>query len=160
MKISYRQIVTFIGLAGVMACANQQVEKDLTIQAGAQPTRAMHGEVAYKGLEAIERSSSLTAEQKQKLHDLHERMMKETFRIQDETSRLKAVLFETISTSPYDPKKLGALKKSLTALNDQKMSNMFSALGEAEKIVGYIPEEEKKNVYGELLNTSPRGDIY
>ena len=160
MKNSYMHLTALVGIIGLMACANQQVDNEIQQKAAAQPTRTMHGEVANMGLESIDSSPSLTTEQKQKLHELQERMMKETFRIQDETSKLKGVLFETIATSPYDPKQISSLKKRLTALNDQKMSNMFSALSEAEKIVGYIPATEKRRVYGELLQSSPRGDIY
>lgn len=158
--ISYKQVISYFGIVGILACANQQLEKEINDRSAAQPVRTMHGEVATKGFDAIENSPSLSTEQKQRLLILQKRVMSETFDIQNEISKLKGVLFDSISKSPYDPKIVGALKRRLTILNNQKLDKMFSALNEVEKIVGAIPEAEKKGVYGELLNTSPRGDFY
>lgn len=144
-------------LAGILAltvnaCSHSPVEKEVTAQANAEPARPLHGGVARKGFESITNSESLTPEQKTKLSDLHKDMIAKTFAIQEETSKLKSVLFETITAKPYRADKVNEVKKRLTTLNDEKMKNMFNALKETEKILGVLPGEERKNIYREIFS--------
>jgi hypothetical protein len=133
-----------VGLV-LQACAHENMN-NLNQEVSAQPVRQMHGGVAAKGLEAIN-ASNLTPEQKELLKKIHTRMIAETFDNQEETSKLKGVLFETITKTPYDAKKVEMIKKRLVALNDQKLNNMFGALKEVEKVIGYSKPEEKQDIY-------------
>lgn len=137
------------------ACAQTETKKAVDNEVSAEPVRAMHGDVAMKGFEAIQSSTSLTTEQKTKLKDLHAQMAEETFKNQSETSKLKGVLFETITTSPYDGKKVEEIKGRLLKLNDQKMKSMLEAVGKVQKIVGTNNTDEYKELYRHLLIDNP-----
>ena len=125
------------------ACSSTQIEDKVEQEVTEQPARRMHGEVAQKGMSAIE-NSSLSTEEKERIQELHSRMSKDTFRIQNEISKLKGVLFETFVTKPYDAKKVNVVKKRLLALNNEKMNNMLNALKEMENILGHIQPEERE----------------
>lgn len=145
----------FLGtiLAGLSGCATSALEKQVDKEAAAEPPRAMHGELAGKGMDAFRNSPALTETQRRKLSDLHARMMNDTFRIQEEISRLKGVLFDTIVTTPYNAAKAETIKDKLIKLNDKRMTNMFDALTEAEKILGYVsPAERRRQLLGEFMN--------
>jgi Spy/CpxP family protein refolding chaperone len=124
-----------------------QDEVKLANEVQTQPAREMHGGVAAKGMEAILSSNSLTEAQKKQLLSLHGEMAKETFKIQEETSKLKGVLFETITAKPYDRSKVNALKKKLVTLNDKKMKNMFEALDKVQGIIGEKSDTDIQDFY-------------
>ena len=144
-------IAAVLATVGLMGCAQTQVEKDLDREATAEPARRMHGGVATKGYEAIENSRSLSPEQKQQLKELHGQMIAKTFTIQEDTAKLKGVLFNTLTKSPYDEQKVETIKKRLVALNEQKMQNMFSALSQAQKILGVTPPEERMRLFDDMF---------
>lgn len=146
----FRILVTGMAAMSLVHCASKetkQQEASLKQEVQAQPVREMHGGVAGKGMEAIMSSQSLTEVQKKKLLEVHGAMAKETFKIQEETSQLKGVLFETIAAKPYDRNKVASLKKKLTALNDRKMKNMFDALEKVQLIVGEKSDSDIQDFY-------------
>ena len=144
------KILAFLILsAGIVSCSLNQKD-DLDREVALQPVRPMHGGVAAKGLEAID-SSALSASQKAKLKEIHSRMVAETFENQEQTSRLKAVLFETITKQPYDAKKIDAIKKRLLVLNDDKINGMFRALNEVEKVLGQAKPDQKQDIFEGLF---------
>lgn len=148
MKMTNVLLIGAFAIAG-LSCSHKATveEKKLEQEVQAQPAREMHGGVAAKGMEAILSSNSLTAEQKKELLQLHGKMAKETFQIQEETSQLKGVLFEAITSKPYDRKKVNILKKKLVALNDKKMKNMLQGLDDVQRILGEKTDEEIQDFY-------------
>lgn len=146
-KLSYAVIGLF--LISSINCATKTTEQDAKLQqeVEAQPPRKMHGEVSQKGFESIVESKSLTEDQKGKLLKLHSKMSADTFKIQEETSKLKSVLFETITAKPYDNAKVNSIKKRLITLNDQKMRNMLNAIDEVKGIVGQTEKENVQDFY-------------
>lgn len=121
-----------------------------------QPARAFHGGVASVGTQAILVSKSLTQNQKDNLMKIHGRMMRETFKIQDEISMLKGLLFQTMTTRPYNDKKIEALKKELIELNNKKIRNMLTAIDEVQKIVKKAPEDEYKDIISPFFQDHTR----
>lgn len=146
-KISY--VLAGLFLAFSVNCAtkpsNEEVKLEQEVQQ--QPARKMHGEVATKGFESIVQSKSLSDEQKEKILKLHSKMTADTFKIQEETSKLKSVLFETMTAQPFDTKKVNSIKKRLITLNDQKMKNMLNAIDEVKGIVGKTEKENIQDFY-------------
>lgn len=149
MSKGMKVLVAGMAMLSLVHCASKekQQEANLVKEVQAQPVREMHGGVAGKGMEAILSSQSLTEEQKKKLLELHGNMAKETFKIQEETSQLKGVLFETIAQKPYDRAKVTSLKKKLTVLNDRKMKNMFDALEKVQLIIGEKSDSDVQDFY-------------
>lgn len=135
--------VSLFGCAGKSAKQESEIQKEVQ----AQPVREMHGGVAAKGVEAILTSKTLTDDQKRKLVEVHGEMSKDIFKIQEETSQLKGVLFETLTTKPYDRSKVKALRKKLVSLNDKKMGKMFEALDKVQVILGEKREEQVQDFY-------------
>ncbi|HAG92119.1 MAG TPA: hypothetical protein DCL41_09615 [Bdellovibrionales bacterium] len=138
---------------GLAACSSSPTSEDVDQEVAEQPARTFHGGVAAKGMEAINDSKSLSSDQKDQLKKLHMKMAEETMEIQTEMSKVKGVLFETITSKPYKPKKVAELKKRLLSLNDKKMKNMIQALDKTEKILGenHSPEE-LKGIYEHMLD--------
>lgn len=151
MSISSGEIKLFLViffLFPLVNCASKRAEeKALQQQVQAQAPREMHGEVAQKGFEEIIQSKNLSEEQKEKLLKLHSQMAADTFKIQDETSKLKAVLFETMVQKPFNEKKVNIIKKQLIALNDQKMKNMLSAIDQVKDIIGNEQPQDIQDFY-------------
>lgn len=149
MKQIFQIIFSLICSLTVISCTQKPVasEKEVAHDVANEPTRQFHGGVARKGYEIITNSKSLTEEQRQKFFKLHSRMVRETFAIQDEMSKLKVVLFDTVMTKPLDNQKIEVIKKRLIELNNKKMNNMLGALDEVKDILGQIPEKEYKELY-------------
>ncbi|MGZ3772546.1 MAG: Spy/CpxP family protein refolding chaperone [Pseudobdellovibrionaceae bacterium] len=149
MKSSIRYFLMALCLFSVVNCASKPTQEEVKVQqeVQAEPPRKMHGEVAQKGFESIVQSKSLTDDQKAKLLKLHTKMSAETSQIQDETSKLKAVLFDTMTAKPYDSKKVNVIKKRLITLNDKKMKNMLKAIDEVKDIVGQTEKENIQDFY-------------
>lgn len=138
-------------LLGLSACSTTQTEKAVDSEVAKQPVRSMHGEVAAKGYDAILKSPQLTEEQKNKFLALHKSMIASTFKIQTEMSKLKGVLFETLTTTPYDAKKAEVLKKRIVKLNNEKMDSMFLAFEEVKRILGYMSPQERRELMRGLM---------
>lgn len=149
MKFRFSYILAGLFLTFSVNCAMKESKEEVKLQQEVQqePPRKMHGEVATKGFESIVQSKSLTEEQKEKMLKLHSKMTADTFKIQEETSRLKSVLFETMTTKPFDTKKVNSIKKRLITLNDQKMKNMLNAIDEVKSIVGKTERENVQDFY-------------
>lgn len=152
-KFQYGVWILLFGLS-LGACAHRQVEDEVNREVAAQPSRPMDGGVAYKGLEAIE-SSRLSDDQKNQFRELQTRMMVETAQNRDDTSKLKGVLFETLASPQYDRSKVEEIKRRLVKLNQARMENMFRALEEVQKIVGYLPPRERQEAMGSILRDEP-----
>ena len=144
-------IETIFVLSFFLGCARTQVAKDIDAESKAQPARAMHGEVAARGMEVILQSPSLSEEQKERFVELHQQMMAKTFKIQNEISKLKGILFESIVSPSYNAEKIDEIKKRLITLNNERMSNMLNALKEVQTIVGYVPPEERRAIMREFI---------
>ncbi|MGZ3771044.1 MAG: hypothetical protein ACXVCP_01855 [Bdellovibrio sp.] len=149
MKFNLKYVFIVLFLISSINCSTKQAqeEKKIDQEVQAQPARAPHGEVAQKGFESIVNSKSLTEDQKEKLLKLHSKMAADTFKIQEETSKLKGVLFDTITAKPYDDNKVNLIKKRLISLNDQKMKNMLNAIDEVKAIVGQTEKENIQDFY-------------
>lgn len=66
-------------------------------------------------------------------------------------SKLKGVLFETLTTTPYDAKKAEVLKKRIVKLNNEKMDSMFLAFEEVKRILGYMSPQERRELMRGLM---------
>ena len=88
------------------------------------------------------------------LRQLRERQVS---REQLETYRTKEVLFDTLAEVPYNKPKMEILQRRLEKLNERKMSAMFMALKKTEKVLGYLPPEQRSRFYRQwLLEQVPR----
>lgn len=133
------------------ACAQTQVAKEVDARVAQENPRPSHGPLAARGMDLIMNSKTLSAEQKEKFMNLHRDVMRDTFAIQDEISKHKQVLFETLVEVPFNPARVNEVKKRLINLNEKKMQKMFSALDTAQKILGYLSPEERREITRELV---------
>lgn len=149
MKFKSICILAGLFLVFSVSCATKKSSEEVKLEQEVQqqPARKMHGEVASKGFDSIIQSKSLTDNQKEKILKLHSKMTADTFKIQEETSKLKSVLFETMTAQPFDTKKVNSIKKRLITLNDQKMKNMLNAIDEVKGIVGKTEKENIQDFY-------------
>lgn len=149
MKAVLKIFVSGVTILAIINCAGKPTPEDVKLEkeVQSQPAREMHGGVAAKGMEAILTSKSLTEEQKKQLIHLHGEMAKNTFGIQEEISKLKGVLFETITAKPFDRAKVNSLKKKIVNLNDKKMKNMFEALDKVQAIIGEKSDSDIQDFY-------------
>jgi hypothetical protein len=117
-------------------CASTETNRKVDAEVKAEPAHIGTGAVAHSGYETIQDSQNLTNEQKMKLTELVGRMGRETAEINEETSKLKGVLFETLVATPFKAAEVDVIKGRLLKLNDKKMKKMLEALREAEGIIG------------------------
>lgn len=144
-------VVLSIALA-LTSCAQKELEKEVDLQVASQPGWSPGQGILSNGLEKIMESPGLTDAQKNELADVMKSVMIEDLSIQDQLVRTKSVLFETIGETPYNKPKMDILRRRLEKLNERRMSNMFLALEKTEKILGYLPPEERHRFYRQWLN--------
>lgn len=149
----------FVSLA-LSACAHgslqdgsdrARLEDEVEKSVSRQPSRSFHGGVAMEGYAAIDESKKLPEERKRKLRELERRVASQTFAIQDEMSKVKGALFETLSAEKYEPAKLDLLKARLLRLNERKIDIMMKALEEAKSILSEPPSIDPDEFYRSML---------
>lgn len=148
--------MTIVAMAGLMAfgCAQKQVEKQVDKEVSAEPARPGRRELSAKATDAIESSKTLNESQKERLHQLQARIAAENTKLREETSKLKGVLFETVTTLPYQPSKVDVIKKRLAKLNQDQLNLMFGALHEAEEIIGYTENTDRREMLQTIFEDS------
>ena len=140
-----------------LGCAQKQIQKEVDQAVAMEEPRTTPQELGAKALETINTSESLTESQKARLRALEARVAADNAKMREENSKLKVVLFETITTAPYDFAKVDVIKKRLEVLNKKYMSVMFKAIDESEEIIGYKALREKKDMLRTIIFDSEAG---
>jgi hypothetical protein len=154
--------LTTVALLGLGACATTADEKtEVKVEKAvqAEPSANQPGEIAVRGEEAFLKAPGLTEAQRMKLMEIHKKAYAESMSIRDELGKAKSALFKTLVDPKASAKELSLLKKKITALDKKRLTAMFTALDEAQKVLGKTAQAE--SVYREfyqmdLMNKADR----
>lgn len=99
--------------------------------------------IAVRAAEAFSGAPGLSAEQKMKLHAIYTRVYSESMQIRRDIGQSKSLLFMTLANSDYKSADITRLKKKIVDLDQKRLTLMFDALQDVQKIVGKGIEAEK-----------------
>jgi len=155
MKFSLMKAFVLVGSFALVNCAETPVAKQIDKEVVNEPAHTQKGELARKGYQAVE-NSNLSAEQKLKITHLIDQAHKESVKLTEEDSKLKGVLIETITATPYKTAKVDELKARLRKVSDEKLKNTMHAIREVQKVVGVATaSKDHEEIYRELLFERP-----
>ena len=126
------------------SCSHTKVDREIDAKASHETATPMGAPLAAKGYDIIQSAPNLSAEQKQKLLGLHQKMAGDMTSLREEESKLKSVLFRSIIEPKFNNKEVERIKSRLISLDQKKMNMMFSALKETKKILGRAAIEDEK----------------
>ena len=99
--------------------------------------------IAMRAAEAFSGAPGLSAEQKMKLHAVYTRVYSEATQIRRDIGQSKSLLFMMLANSDYKSADITRLKKKIVELDQKRLTLMFDALNDVQKIVGKGIEAEK-----------------
>lgn len=93
-------------------------------------------ELQSKTDDLINKSSNLTDAQKGDFLLLHKKVIEDVDQINKEMSKLKIILFKSLTDEKFDRPKVAELQKQLKKLYDNKYKIMMRAMTDAREILG------------------------
>lgn len=125
-----------IGVIALQACAHNKTEKQIEAKT-AEETHIrnrtdLHNEVHAQ----IESSSTLTSDQKTKLHALSESTRASVDELTSKSLKLRSVLLKDVIDSKYNAKEVSKIKKDIKRVEAEKLSVIFAAVDQANAILG------------------------
>ena len=107
-------------------------------------------EVAATAREYIEKSASLSTDQKVSLIALQEKTLDKTKNINEEINKTKMVLIKTLMMPKISEKEVSILKKNLRKLSKKQIETSLTAFEDARKIIAPISDLQDREY---LFNT-------
>ncbi|MDP7319478.1 MAG: hypothetical protein QF441_02670 [Bacteriovoracaceae bacterium] len=129
------KILTLFCIFTLVACSS--AKKEVAKEKANVPSMESRDEMINKTRDLIESSDKLTQKQKKDFMQLHTSVMIEVGKINQETRKLKMVLFKhLLEQDSYKPAKVKVIKNQLKKLNDKKFQIMIDSLKQAKEILG------------------------
>ncbi len=135
-----------------MAISCASTKKEIAQQKEKMPDIQTPEELRKTTRNIIATSENLSEGQKNDFLKLHESVISEVRKINNESRKLKAVMFNHLANESYDNGKVREIEKQLKKLNNKKIDIMFKAMSDARKILGV----EFKHIYPEMMNHTDR----
>jgi hypothetical protein len=155
MKSKLFKILAVASAMVLVGCAERQVERQVDAEVKAEPAHVNRGEMERKSFEAVD-NSNLTSDQKAKLTDLIKRAHQESAGLWAEDTKVKGVLIEAMTSTPYRAAQVEELKGRLRKLNEARIKNTMRSISEIQKIVGVNDvSRSREDIYRELLMERP-----
>lgn len=124
-----------LGIFAAHGCAhspNPQIDAKL----GAQEEISSKGELQSEVVSLIMDDPNLSAEQKDRLMKLHSSHVAKVDEIEKQNFELKALLAKDLLATNYNAGEVKEIKSRLRKNEDKRMSALFEAVEEANKILG------------------------
>ncbi len=131
---------TFLMLAApaliLNACNHASIEKDVNQKLSNESDVTTGAALDTETTVAIENAKDVTADQKSKLLALRTDTRQQLDNNNQKTLKLKSVLIEDLVKNDYKENEVELIKDQLKKLKSQRLSIMFGAVTEANKILG------------------------
>ena len=147
--------LTLISLATgfvLVGCASKEVDKKVDEKlAAVEPVqnRAQLSEVTARSMESI---PNLTETQRAQLVDLRSSTRAKMQANQQESDKIRSLLIQGVFSANYQQKEVNNLKKRLSKLEGERTALTFSAIDQANNILGRAKSEETSRAAHEYIN--------
>ena len=121
--------------------ANQQLDADLSKENKISARQDLSTE-ATQDL----RRSHLIPEKKAKLEQLRNNLTTQENEIWKQSLKLRAVLIKDLLADQYDPNQIDLIKGRMWDLENKRISLIYSAVDEANKILGHFQPDDRKMI--------------
>lgn len=142
MKKNLLPLALFIALS---SCASQKAlsPEQINQEVAAQAPADSPDQIMDRAAAAFSNAPGLTPEQKIKLQTIYARVYTNSMRIRRELGQSKSLLFMTLAKVDYKSSEITSLKKKIVGLDQERMTLMFNALDDVQKVIGKGIEAEK-----------------
>ncbi|MGZ3708810.1 MAG: hypothetical protein ACXVBC_07865 [Bdellovibrionota bacterium] len=150
--------ILVIGLSAVAAsCAHGKLERQLDQKLAEAPTVTGSSELGELARQRIEESRSLDSEKKAKLLELQKVTGAQNRALRDESLKLRALLIEDVTQAGDQTAEVDLIKARLKKLENQRLALIFSAVDQANTILGHMSERDRYRTLRDLYDIEPRG---
>lgn len=152
--------VAFTGLAicaSILGCSSKEKSTEPTLdqKVQAQPEASSPTEILNRAAETFAKAPGLTPEQREKLSAIYGNTYMEAINIRKEIGQSKSLLFEMVASKDYNSKEVNKLKQKIVSLDQKRLTVMFKALEDVQKVVGYGKDREE--IYKHLRDYEIQG---
>lgn len=129
----------------VSACAsNKKDSEELDRRIKAEPRISSPAEIANRAAEILSNSPGITTEQRVKLSKIYTKTYLEALEIRTEIGQTLSLFFKIIASKHSQSKEVAMIKSKLAALDKKRLTLMFEAMDEVQKVIGYGVDEDTK----------------
>lgn len=118
---------------------NQKLDKEMAQENSVKNRDDLHVE-ATQDL----KSARVSLEQRAKLEKLRNTFAAQDNEIRNNSLKLRAVLVKELLSAKYDPNEIDLIKNRMWDLENKRLSLIYGAIDEANKILGHFEPEDKK----------------
>lgn len=127
-------VLSFTGLLN--GCAHARLEKQIDEKMAQESSIKTHADLLAEGTDMIRSASGLTEEQRQKLTRLKADTESQLDPLREQSLKLRALLVQDLLATPYNEDEVELIKNRLSAIEDRRLDVMFSAVTNANQILG------------------------
>jgi hypothetical protein len=117
-------------------CAHARMEKQIDDKVAQENVVKNRADLRAESADLIRRTSGLTEEQRQSLNRLKVETSAQLDTLSTGSLKLRAVLIHDLLQTPYNEDEVELIKERLTKIEDQRLTTMFSAVTQANQILG------------------------
>ena len=132
----------------LQGCAHSALEKQVDDKVAQENTVKNHAELQTQANQMIDSSTSLTAEQKSKLSALRTSTRSQTDQMWEQSLKLRSLLVKDLISSSYNEDEAELIKERIKTLEDQRLTVLFGAVDQANKILGHQAAQNQYIVHG------------
>lgn len=138
-------LIPFTLLLALSSCVSSQAPAptQLNDKVAAQAPADSPEQIMERAAAAFSNAPGLSPEQKLKLNAIYVRVYRQSMQIRRELGQSKSLLFMTLAKVDYKNSEITNLKKKIVGLDQQRMTLMFSALDDVQRVIGKGIEAEK-----------------
>ncbi len=129
-----------LGLVTVLfvlqGCAHSRAEKELDTELAAGPNVKNAAQLSGEAAKAIAAEPNLTSVQKARLDALHKTVETQNKHLYEESLKLRSQLIKEVFAVKYDAEEVAVIKKRLEEVEKKRLSLLFSAVDQANVILG------------------------
>lgn len=144
MRLSNKNVQLLALTSMVFAgCSTGTVSPKLEAQIHEQPPLETTEMISNESIKTFTMSPELTLDQKERLKNIYLKISAEFTSTKTEIGQTKSLLFKMITDKNSSAKEMNQLKKKIVYLDKKRRSQMFKALDEVQKVVGFGKESEE-----------------
>lgn len=117
-------------------CAHARLERQIDNKVAQEDGVKTHADLVSEGAELIKTAQGLTSDQRQRLTKLKVDTEGQLDPLRNQSLKLRAVLIQDLLSSPYNEDEVELIKERLSSIEDRRLNIMFSAVTQANQILG------------------------
>lgn len=160
MKTQKLNLLFLIATASLIQSCATQTDKAIESKVAAEPAVLKRSDLIAKGENLIEKSPSLSEEQRSALRILWRNSETKMTDLGQASLKLRAVLIENITSSNYDEKEVTLVKQKLANVEQERLSIFLRGVYDTNHILGRWGSANERNNFYQWFTVDPGSHIF